>query len=212
MNKSFLISLASATLLALAGGEAAAQAPAAPANGAVSRQASAPAPVTWDELEHAGWIADGRDDAPRKIYVFLDANCPYCTKFWSDARPWVDSGKVQLRHVMVAVISQSSAGKAATLMTDPDPVRRLAGYEQAHAFGIVRMMNGGPKHSLEDGKLEPLAQIPDPVRATLIEHERLLNRLRLKGTPGIVLRGPDGAVVAQVGVPPDQLSTVLGPR
>jgi thiol:disulfide interchange protein DsbG len=119
---------------------------------------------------------------------------------------------VQLRHVMVAVISQSSAGKAATLMTDPDPARRLAAYEQAHAFGIVRMMNGGPKHSLEDGKLQPLAQVPDPVRATLVAHERLLNRLRLKGTPGIAMRGPDGAVVAQVGVPPQQLSTVLGPR
>jgi thiol:disulfide interchange protein DsbG len=210
MNKSFLIRFAGASLLALAAGTAGAQGPAAPANGAPSRQA--PAPVTWDELEHAGWIADGRDDAPRKIYVFLDANCPYCTKFWSDARPWVDSGKVQLRHVMVAVISQSSVGKAATLMTDPDPARRLAAYEQAHAFGIVRMMNGGPKHSLEDGKLQPLAQVPDAVRATLVEHERLLNRLRLKGTPGIAMRGPDGAVVAQVGVPPQQLSTVLGPR
>ena len=206
MNKSFLIRLASAAVLALAAGAALA----APASAPPLSQM--PAPVVWDELEHAGWIADGRDDAPRKIYVFLDANCPYCTNFWSDARPWVDSGKVQLRHVMVAVISQSSAGKAATLMTDPDPVRRLAAYEQAHAFGIVRMMNGGPKHSLEDGKLEPLAQIPDPVRATLIEHERLLNRLRLKGTPGIVTRAPNGAIQAQVGVPPDQLSAILGPR
>jgi len=206
MNKSFLIRLASAALLALAAGAALAAPASAPA------LSQMPAPVVWDELEHANWIADGRDDAPRKIYVFLDANCPYCTKFWSDARPWVDSGKVQLRHVMVAVISQSSAGKAATLMTDPDPAKRLAAYEQAHAFGIVRMMNGGPKHSLEDGKLEPLAQIPDPVRATLIAHERLLNRLRLKGTPGIVTRGANGAIVAQVGVPPDQLSAVLGPR
>ena len=182
MNKSFLISLASAAFLALAAGEAAAQAAVAPANGATSRQAAASAPVTWDELEHAGWIADGRDDAPRKIYVFLDPNCPYCTKFWSDARPWVDSGKVQLRHVMVAVISQSSAGKAATLMTDPDPVRRLAAYEQAHAFGIVRMMNGGPRHSLEDGKLEPLAQIPDPVRATPKACERSNAARRLAGS------------------------------
>ena len=209
MNKSFLIGLASASLLALAASHAAAQGAPRAAEPVPSQVA---APVSWDELEHAGWIADGRDDAPRKVYVFLDTNCPYCTKFWSDARPWVDSGKVQLRHVMVAVISQSSAGKAATLMSDPDPVQRLASYEQAHAFGIVRMMNGGPKHALEDGKLAPMAPIPAPVRATLEAHERLMNRLRLRGTPGIVTRGPDGTVVAQVGVPPDQLSAVLGPR
>ncbi len=206
MNKPSLIALSAAALLALAAaGNLAAQPAPAPA-----RQAAAP--VRWAELEHAGWIADGRDDAPRKIYVFTDANCPYCTKFWSDARPWVESGKVQLRHVMVAVISPTSVGKAAALMTDPDPAKRLAGYEQAHAFGVARMMAGGPKQSLEDPKLQPLAQVPDAVKATLMAHERLMNRLRLQGTPGIAWRAPNGEVAAQVGVPPGQLESVLGPR
>ena len=206
MNKSQLISLAGAALLALA----AAGAPAAPASATAPRQAAAP--VSWDELEHAGWIADGRDDAPRKIYVFLDTNCPYCTKFWSDARPWVDSGKVQLRHVMVAVISPESAGKAAALLVDPDPARRLAAYEQAHAFGVVRMMSGGPKQSPEDANLQPLPTIPAPAYRTLVEHERLMNRLRLQGTPGIVFRAAEGEVVARVGLPPEQLQAVLGSR
>ena len=65
-----------------------------------------------DERRAAQEFADGRADAPRKVYVFLDANCVYCAEFWADARPWVDSGKVQLRYVMVAVIAPTSVANA----------------------------------------------------------------------------------------------------
>jgi len=205
-RKSAFLPLIAAALLALAS----VAAPAAEWTGAP--QARDTRPVTWDELAHAGWLADGRDDAPRKIYVFTDANCPYCTKFWSDARPWVDSGKVQLRHLMVAVISPTSAGKAAALLADPDPAARLASYERAHAFGVARMMAGGPRQALEDPNLQPLAKIPEASGRLLVEHDRLMQRLNLMGTPGLVFQGPDGRMVARVGVPPDDMASVLGPR
>ena len=204
MTKFPLICLAGAALLALAS----VQAPAAQWTGAVQRQ-GAPAP-SLEDLAHAKWIADGRDDAPRKVYVFMDANCKYCTKFWSDARPWVDSGKVQLRHIMVAVIAPTSAGKAATLMVDPDPARRLASYEQAHAFGVVRMMTGGPHHGLEDPNLQPLLPIPAAVGRTLENHAELMRALGLQGTPGIVFRGLDGQLVARPGLAPQDLPLALG--
>jgi thiol:disulfide interchange protein DsbG len=164
----------------------------------------------WDDLEHSHWIADGRDDAPRKIYVFMDANCRYCTKFWSDARPWVNSGKVQLRHIMVAVIAPSSAGKAATLLVDSDPAKRLSSFEQAHAFGVVRMMSGGQHHSLEDPNLQPLATIPASVGRTLGDHARMMRALGLQGTPGIVFRAVNGQVVSKAGLSPEELPLVLG--
>ena len=168
------------------------------------------APVTWSELEQAKWIADGRDDAPRKVYVFMDANCKYCTKFWSDARPWVNSGKVQLRHIMVAVIAPTSAGKAATLLADPDPARRLFNYEQAHAFGVARMMAGGPHHALDDASLPPMQGIP-PAVGLLLEHdEGLMHALGLTGTPGIVYRGLDGRIAARPGIASEDLPLVFG--
>lgn len=46
------------------------------------------------QLEGSAWIADGVKNAPRVIYTFTDPNCPYCNKFWNDARPWVTAGKV----------------------------------------------------------------------------------------------------------------------
>ena len=186
-----------------------APAPAAQWTGDHPRQAVAS--VGLDDLSHAKWIADGRDDAPRKVYVFLDANCIYCAKFWADARPWVDSGKVQLRYILVAVIAPTSAGKAATLLADPDPARRLAAYERAHAFSVERMLRGGPHASMEDANLMP-TPITGDLAHTLEAHEGLMDALGLRGTPGIVFRGLDGRLVALGGIPANGLESVFGAR
>jgi len=162
-------------------------------------------------LQQARWIADGRDDAPHKVYVFLDANCIYCAKFWADARPWVDSGKVQLRYLLVAVIAPTSAGKAATLLADPDPARRLTAYERSHAFGVARMMQGGPHASMEDANLVPTA-VSGEVARMLQANEGFMNALNLRGTPGLVFQGPDGRTVALGGMPASGLESIFGAR
>src|SRR5699024_7100986 len=36
----------------------------------------------WGQLEAATWVIDGQADAPRTVYTFTDANCPYCHLFW----------------------------------------------------------------------------------------------------------------------------------
>jgi thiol:disulfide interchange protein DsbG len=204
MKKSPLASLAAAALLALSGVDA----PAAQWAGVAQRQG---APVTLDVLRQAHWIADGRDDAPRKVYVFLDANCIYCAKFWADARPWVDSGKVQLRYLMVAVIAPTSAGKAATLLADPDPGRRLAAFERSHAFGVARMLQGGPHASMEDVSLAP-TPVSDDVARLLKANEGFMTALDLRGTPGLVFRGLDGRLAAVGGIPAAGLESIFGAR
>lgn len=68
------------------------------------------------QLEAASWILDGSKNAPKVVYVFTDANCPYCHHFWQAARPWVESGKVQLRHIMA---SPSSGARAPTPFSLP---------------------------------------------------------------------------------------------
>ncbi len=62
----------------------------------------------WGEMEKSNWIEDGKQDAPRIVYLFSDPNCPYCNMFWEQARPWVESGKVQLRHIMVGIMPPCS--------------------------------------------------------------------------------------------------------
>ncbi|CAM3831564.1 thiol:disulfide interchange protein DsbG [Vreelandella rituensis] len=80
---------------------------------------------TWQALEDSHWIQDGERDAPHVIYTFTDANCPYCQQFWEQTRPWVDAGKVQLRHIMVGILQPDSPGKAAALLGADDPAHAL---------------------------------------------------------------------------------------
>lgn len=152
---------------------------------------------TWAQLEASQWIADGKANAPRVIYTFSDPNCPYCNKFWSAARPWVDSGKVQLRHIMVGVIRPDSANKVATIMTSSSPSAALHRNEASYASGGI----------------EPAAAVPAKVRATLDAHEKLMVALGFQGTPGILFRDDKGLVQRRSGMPQgDDMNTVLGPR
>lgn len=166
----------------------------------------------WAALEHAHWLADGRDDAPRKVYVFTDPNCPYCTKLWSDARPWVNSGKVQLRHLIVGILTPTSEGRAATILSEKDPAAKLASYEGSHAFSVSTMLASGQRHPMEDASLKPLSPIPRVIQQTLAENQKLMQSFRLQATPGVVYLDPQGHLEARQGLPAGGLEQVLGPR
>ena len=84
-----------------------------------------PGAADWKRLDASGWVADGKPTAPRVVYVFTDPNCPYCAKLWADARPWVDSGKVQLRHIIVGILTRTSPANAAALLSTRIPARHF---------------------------------------------------------------------------------------
>lgn len=167
---------------------------------------------TWQQLERSHWIADGKADAPRTVYVFTDPNCPYCNKFWADARPWVDSGKVQLRHIMVGILTPTSAGKAAALLASKNPADALATYERGHAAENAKVLGAGRPRPLGDAGLKPLASIPPKVQAQLDANEKLMAGLRLQATPAFAWRDAKGAVQTRTGAPPAAMAQILGPR
>lgn len=151
----------------------------------------------WAQLEDSHWVGDGRDDAPRVVYTFSDANCPYCHRFWEAARPWVESGKVQLRHVLVGVIRDDSANKAAAILEADSPAEALAYNERNY----------------DNGGIDPMATIPQPVRNRITQNEMLMVELGFQGTPGILFRDDAGLVQRRSGMPmPADLPVVLGPQ
>lgn len=162
------------------------------------------------QLQRANWIADGSDTAPRVVYVFTDPNCPFCNRLWSDARPWVDSGKVQLRHLMVAVLTPTSAGKAAALYTSKDPASAFAAHERVNAPVNSRLMAAGHVQALGELGIKPLPRVPPAVQATLDTNERLMASLHLEGTPGVVWVDAGGTLRARAGVPPNALPSIFG--
>lgn len=152
---------------------------------------------TWAQLEASDWVADGKPDAPRVVYTFSDPNCPYCNRFWNAARPWIDSGKVQLRHVIVGVIRPDSANKAASIFNAASPSEALARNERAYATGGIA----------------PAATVPDDVRTKLDGNEKLMTALGFQGTPGILFRDAKGLIQRRSGMPAAaDLPVVLGPR
>ncbi len=151
----------------------------------------------WKQLEGSTWIADGARNAPRVIYTFTDPNCPYCNKFWNETRPWIASGKVQLRHVMVGILRPTSAGKAAALLSAQDPQAALTRHEQQHGSGGVK----------------PLAQITPKIRAQINANQMLMQQLGFAATPTTLYKDADGNLQSVQGAPPTEMLTkILGPR
>jgi thiol:disulfide interchange protein DsbG len=55
--------------------------------------------------------------------------------------------------------------------------------------------------------------IPDAVRARLDANERLMMKLGIQGTPGILFRDETGVVQTLSGMPPpEEMEKVLGPH
>jgi len=151
----------------------------------------------WKQLEKSTWIADGSSSAPRIVYVFTDPNCPYCNKFWNDARPWVKAGKVQLRDIVVAILTPTSAGKAAALLSAKDPQAALTRHEQQYA-------NGG---------IKPLDQISAQISAQLDANQNLMQQLGSSATPTVFYKDASGNLQKVEGAPQAQmLAKIFGPR
>lgn len=150
----------------------------------------------WQQLQGSAWVADGDDGAAQVIYTFSDPNCPYCHRFWEAARPWVDAGKVQLRHVMVGIIGADSPFKAAAILEASD---RSAALRQ-HELGFDR------------GGIDALPAISAHSRKQLEDHQQLMLGLGFSGTPGIVARNPDGSLRKINGMPrPEAMQALFGP-
>lgn len=151
--------------------------------------------VMWEKLQKSTWIADGLDSAETIIYAFTDPNCPYCKRLWKDARPWVDAGKVQLRHVMVGSLGESSQKKAAYLLSAKDPKAALKGNESGKA------------------PAQEAKKIDEKHRQQLDDNQQLMGLLGASGTPAILYLDPTGMLQMHPGAPQgEQLIELFGPR
>jgi len=149
----------------------------------------------WAQLERSHWVVDGDAKAKRVVYAFTDPNCPYCHRFWAASRRWIQSGKVQVRHILVGVIRADSANKATAILTAKSPSEAFTLNEQRQA----------------DGGIKGVEKVSAEVQAKLDANARLMEQLGFRGTPGILFRDETGAVQSRSGMPaPEDMRTVLG--
>lgn len=154
--------------------------------------------AVWDAVEKdSHWIQDGAADAPHIIYMFDDPECPYCHRFWQAARPWVDAGKVQIRHIMVGIITARSPAESAALLAAGDPAAALLQHEQAY--------HGEGKSEID------VSAATSAARQQVTANESLMRRFGIRGTPALYYQRADGGFGSVGGMPqPEQMEEVMG--
>lgn len=139
-------------------------------------------------------IGEGDPKAPL-VYVYADANCIYCNRFWNETRGYVKSGKLQLRWVLLGFLKGTSPGRAAAILAAPDRLAALAQDED----------NFDTRN--EEGGIAPLDHIPTSLHDVLAAHLAQMGEAGSDGTPLLIYqRG--GQWTLSEGLPPDMAKFV----
>ena len=150
--------------------------------------------ATWSAFENTRFISEGNDDASHIVYTLTDPNCPYCNALWKNSRPLIEQGVLQLRHVLVGVLSEDSLRKAAAILEADNPASALETHE-------LEFRNGGIK------PVEP----SEESQALLRKHAQIMREAGATGTPTSYYRDEAGKVQRINGaVSTDQLREILG--
>lgn len=150
--------------------------------------------ATWKALESTRFIVDGADDAPYIMYTITDPNCPYCNALWKNTRPLVEQGLLQLRHILVGVLSNDSIRKAAAILESDDPADALEAHELSFQNGGIEPVNPSKKS-----------------RALLERHAQIMREAGATGTPTSFFRDEEGNVQRVIGaMTTDQIRNRMG--
>ncbi|MBP0623340.1 thiol:disulfide interchange protein DsbG [Cupriavidus consociatus] len=143
---------------------------------------------TFAEVEKSSYVVEGTVKAPKRIlYVFTDAECPYCHLAWKALQPYEAAG-LQVRWVLVAVIKPSSLPKAIEILAADDRTGTFRALEQSQG------KPWRPSHGIDDRTRQSIV-------ANLQRNQALMERLQFGGTPGFVWKDEKGEIRRQPGLP-----------
>ena len=109
-----------------------------------------------------------------EITAFVDPNCIFCHKFYEEAKPLIEAGKLRVRYVVVAFLKPSSMPKATAILGAADPAAAMAKNEKG--FDTVT----------EEGGIAP-AQNPAAATLSAVENNtRLLGESGEMATPTLI--------------------------
>lgn len=139
----------------------------------------------WSTLEQTDWLAEGDADAGTIIYTFTDPFCPYCRRMHESLLSYVESGQLQIRHIMVGIIREASPAIAATIIGSDDPTAALLEHMERIEEGGIDM--NGP--AMRAGQ------------SSLRRHHEIMRSLNISSTPVTFYRDRDDVVQMLQGAP-----------
>ncbi len=148
-------------------------------------------------IGQAHWVQEGT--GPRVVYVFFDPNCPFSHKLYLATRSEVGRNGLTLRWIPVGQLQSSSPGKAAAILSAPDPLAAFHHNENDWDFG-----------ESPDGGIRPLAHPSAAVQRQLKANAALMHRAGLHNFPVMLYRAASGRAHLIIGLlPEDTLRSVL---
>jgi len=148
-------------------------------------------------IGQARWVQEG--SGPRVVYVFFDPNCPFSHKLYLATRAEVGRDGLQLRWIPVGQLHASSPGKAAAILSAPDPLAAFHKNEDDWDFG-----------ESPGGGIRPLDHPSGRVQQQLRRNAALMHQAGLQTFPVMLYRTADGRAHLIVGLlPQDTLMSVL---
>lgn len=131
------------------------------------------------------------------VTAFIDPNCIFCHRFYQNAKPFVDKGKVRVRFIPVGFLKKSSLGKAAAILAAHDPAKALQENED------------GFDDSHEEGAIKPIKTIPANIRKQIEDNMRLLGKRGDLATPTLVYCNKQGEPKVVAGMPRQGMKGLL---
>ncbi|RNC76996.1 thioredoxin fold domain-containing protein [Piscirickettsia salmonis] len=140
-----------------------------------------------NEVSQTKWFSEGQITATHQLYMIAEPNCSVCHILYDKLKPYVKSGQLLIRWVMVAFIREDSAGKVAAIWSAQNSVNALA--EDEAGFDMAR----------ESGGIKPIAanKIPFKQMIALKGNMIFFQNSGLTGTPSLIYRDKQGK--SQVG-------------
>ena len=151
-----------------------------------------PSEQLYADLENSNWIPVGQAGTPL-FYSFIDPQCGHCHNMMVALKPFIESGKAQVRMIPVGFRDETQA-QAAYLLAAPAPVDLFWRYL--------------------DGDKDALPASPEISKQGVQRNLSVMQSWKLSVTPLIVYRGQDGKVKIIRGMPKDLKGLVadLGAR
>ena len=136
-------------------------------------------------LATAHYIREG--SGTRILYAFVDPNCPYCRRTFEDLQPLIAREHLQVRWVVVGILTATSPGKAAAILGAKDPLAALRyNEERFHYPG-----GGGIDEDLPS----------DAIERGLHHNRELMERIGANSVPTLVFRARGGRPTMVQGAP-----------
>lgn len=152
----------------------------------------------WANASKTAWVLDGSANAKHVIYAIGDPNCSACHKFYSDTRPYVNSGDLAIRWILVGFLRPSSPGMAMAIMNAKDP------------SALLKQNEGQFNAGKEQGGIQPLANPSAALKAKLDGNTKFMSDYQFTVTPTIIFQDNQGKAHTVMGaVPEPQLKQLI---